>query len=189
MERSSALKTAFADKPRGRRARPSRVQCRSRGTLRTEQRDARAQSRRSSLRLIMGDTWACPRCKRHFTRENQRHACGTGDRSQVLRDRPAALLALYAELEAFLNTLGKVEVVARERYVLFRSTRIFADLTVMTDSLRLAIHLSCPTSHARFEKVVSDRRHVSHVAKLRDSAALGEMKPFLREAYRYSLSK
>ena len=137
----------------------------------------------------MSEAWVCPRCKRRFTRSNQRHACGTGDRSAVLRNRPPRVLALYAELETFLNTLGEVETVARERYVLFRNTRIFADLTVMTDSLRLVIHLSRRAQHTLFEKVVSDRRHVSHVAKLHDSHELNEMKPFLREAYRDSLSK
>lgn len=136
----------------------------------------------------MNDTWACPQCKRRFSRENQRHACGTGDLSQVLRDRPAALLALYTELEAFLHTLGDVEVVARERYVLFRSARIFADLTVMLDSLRLVIHLPSRAEHTSFEKVVSDRRHVSHVVKLRNARELREMKPFLRAAYRASLT-
>ncbi|MEI9942481.1 MAG: DUF5655 domain-containing protein [Pseudomonadota bacterium] len=132
--------------------------------------------------------WACPKCKRRFARKNQRHACGTGDRDEVLRDRPAALASLYAELEGFVNTLGPVEVVARERYVLFRSTRIFADLSVMTDSLRLVIHLSRRAEHALFQKVVSDRRHVSHVVKLRQTEELREMKPFLREAYRHSIS-
>jgi hypothetical protein len=34
-----------------------------------------------------------------------------------------------------------VEVVTRNRYALFRTTRIFADLTVMRDALRVAIHL------------------------------------------------
>jgi predicted transport protein len=141
-----------------------------------------------AIRKAMTKAWACPRCERRFSRKNQRHACGTGDRNQVLRNRPAALVALYAELEAFLNTLGQIEVVARDRYVLFRSTRIFADLSVMTDSLRLVIHLARPAQHALFEKVVSDRRHVSHVVKLHDAQELGEMKPFLREAYRTSLS-
>ena len=136
----------------------------------------------------MTAAWACPDCKRRFSRENQRHACGTGDLSQVLRNRPAALLALYAELEDFLRTLGDVEVVARERYVLFRRARIFADLNVMLDSLRLVIHLPGRAEHALFEKVVSDRRHVSHVVKLHDARELREMKPFLRAAYRAALT-
>jgi predicted transport protein len=133
-------------------------------------------------------SFSCPECKRRFSRKNQRHACGTGDRNQVLRNRPATLVALYAELEAFVHTLGQIEVVARERYVLFRSTRIFADLTLMSDALRLVIHLARRAEHASFEKVVSDRRHVSHVVKLYDSRGLREMKPFLREAYQWSCS-
>jgi predicted transport protein len=137
---------------------------------------------------VVTTDWACPRCQRRFARKNQRHACGTGERSQVLRNRSAPLVALYAELEAFVNELGKVEVVARERYVLFRSTRIFADLTVMTDSLRLVIHLSRRVEHVLFEKIVADRRQISHVVKLHDARELQEMKPILREAYQRSVS-
>ena len=87
----------------------------------------------------------------------------------------------------FLDELGRIEVVARERYVLFRSTRIFADLTVMSDALRLVIHLARRAQHPLFEKVVADRRHVSHVVKLRDPRELAEIKPFLREAYQSSI--
>jgi predicted transport protein len=132
-------------------------------------------------------TWACPQCKRRFARLNQRHTCGTGDRNQVLRNRPAALVALYVELESFLTTLGALEVVARERYVLFRTTRIFADLSVMTDSLRLVIHLSRRAEHALFVKVVADRRQISHVVQLHHTRELQEMKPLLREAYQRSI--
>ncbi|HKO50515.1 MAG TPA: DUF5655 domain-containing protein [Polyangiaceae bacterium] len=137
----------------------------------------------------MTGTWACPRCKRVFARKSQRHACGTGDRSQVLNNRPASLVRLYAELERFVEALGNVEIVARERYVLFRTTRIFADLTVRTDSLRLVIHLTRRAQHALFEKVVSDRRHVSHVVTLKGRLELEEMKPFLREAHQHSSPK
>ncbi len=87
-----------------------------------------------------------------------------------------------------MKALGEIEIVARERYVLFRSTRIFADLTVMSDSLRLVIHLPRRAQHALFEKIVSDRRHISHVVKLHDTRELHEMKPLLREAYRHSLT-
>src|SRR5947207_1509275 len=64
--------------------------------------------------------WSCPKCKRGFTRKNQRHACGTGNRLEVLRGRPDSLVALYSSLESFAKTLGPVELVARDRYVLFR---------------------------------------------------------------------
>lgn len=135
----------------------------------------------------MTTAWSCPKCGRQFTQKNQRHACGTGDRVGVLRNRPIELVALYADLETFARSLGRVEVVARERYVLFRSNRIFADLVVMSEALRLAIHLSREAESPLFVKVVSDRRQVSHVAKLRHPDELEAMKPFLREAYEYSI--
>lgn len=132
--------------------------------------------------------WRCPKCKRRFTRENQRHACGTGDGSTLLRNRPGSLAALYRELETFVRSLGTIEIVTRERYALFRSRRIFADLVVMSDALRLAIHLPSKREHVLFFKIASDRRHVTHVAKLRKPSELHALKSHLRDAYTHSLS-
>jgi predicted transport protein len=136
----------------------------------------------------MTGTWTCPRCNRQFTRKNQRHACGTGERADVLRNRPPEVVKLYSALEKFAQSLGPVEFVTRERYVLLRSKRIFADAVIMSDALRLAIHLPRKAEHKLFIKVGSDRRHVTHVAKLHAIEELESMKPFLREAYEHSLS-
>ena len=132
--------------------------------------------------------WACPKCKRRFTRKNQRHACGTGERADVLRNRPPEIVALYAALEKFVKSLGPVEFVTRERYVLLRSNRIFADLVIMSDALRLAIHLSRKVHHPLFIKTGADRKQVTHVAKLHSLDEFEPMKPFLREAYEYSIA-
>jgi len=136
----------------------------------------------------MAARWTCPTCKRSFTRANQRHACGTGDRSAVLRNRPPELVELYEALEKLVSSLGTIEIVARDRYVLFRSVRIFADLVVMADCLRLAIHLAREASHPLFFKIVADRRHVTHVAKLRAPTDLASIAPFVRRAYEDSLA-
>jgi predicted transport protein len=136
----------------------------------------------------MTRTWTCPRCNRQFTRKNQRHACGTGDRADVLRNRPPEVVKLYAALEKFVKSLGPVEFVTRERYVLLRSNRIFADAVIMSDALRLAIHLPRKAEHKLFIKVGLDRKHVTHVAKLRAIDELESMKPFLRESYEHSIS-
>src|SRR5882724_54705 len=85
--------------------------------------------------------WSCPACQRVFTQVNQRHACGTGDRNEVLRNRPDTLVHIYELIETFAKSLGPIEIVTRQRYALFRSVRIFADLVVMTDCVRLVIHL------------------------------------------------
>lgn len=134
-------------------------------------------------------SWVCPKCRRQFARKNQRHACGTGERAEVLRNRSPELVKLYGDLEAFAKTLGPIEFVTRERYVLLRSRRIFADLVVMSDALRIAIHLSRQAKHPLFIKVAADRKQVTHVAKLRDRDELEAMKPFLREAYEFSMSQ
>jgi hypothetical protein len=131
--------------------------------------------------------WTCPTCQRRFTRKNQRHACGTGERASVLRNRPSELVQLYEALEAFARSFGRVELVTRERYVLFRTTRIFADAVMMSGALRLAIHLPRKAAHPLFSKIGSDRRHVTHVAQLRTPKDLAAMKPFLREAYESSI--
>jgi hypothetical protein len=137
---------------------------------------------------MLTDTWTCEKCNRRFTRKNQRHACGTGSRAEVLRNRPPEVIELYAMLEKFAKSLGPVEFVTRERYVLLRSNRVFADAIIMSDALRLAIHLPRKAEHKLFLKSVSDRRHVTHVAKLRAMGELQSMKPFLREAYEHSIS-
>jgi hypothetical protein len=91
-------------------------------------------------------------------------------------------------LEAFAKSLGPVEFVTRERYVLLRSDRIFADLVIMPAAIRLAIHLPREAKNPLFIKIASDRKHVSHVAKLNNLVELETMKGFLREAYKYSIS-
>lgn len=131
--------------------------------------------------------WICPKCGRTFTRTNQRHACGTGERSSVLKDRPAHVVAMYARVEAFVTSLGPVECATRERYVLFRSQRVFADVVVMTDALRLAIHLGRRVEHSAFIKVASEGTQVTVVAKLHTGDDVDAMKPFLREAYEHSI--
>ena len=106
----------------------------------------------------------------------------------VQRNRPPELLELYAALEAFVKSLGPVELVTRDRYVLLRTQRIFTDLVIMSDAIRVAIHLPHKIESALFIKVVADRRHVTHVAKLRSKSELDAVKPFVREAYTHSLA-
>jgi DNA-directed RNA polymerase subunit RPC12/RpoP len=128
-------------------------------------------------------TWTCSRCDRTFRQANQRHACGVGSRSVLLKNRPPALVALYGKLEATMRGFGAVEVVARDRYALFRTTRIFTDLTVMRDALRVVIHLGREVRAPYFIKVGRGDRRVSHVAMIRTSAELRVITPLLREAY------
>jgi hypothetical protein len=143
---------------------------------------------RGIVRPAMSATWSCPKCTRRFRRKNQRHACGTGSRQEVLRGRPEPLVALYRSLESFAETLGFVEFVARDRYVLLRTSRIFADLVVMKDALRVAVHLGRRVADPVFFKVGEDRKRVTHVAMLRDETGLSALKPYLREAYGLSVS-
>jgi hypothetical protein len=142
----------------------------------------------STQNEVRGMTWSCPKCGRSFTRKNQRHACGTGDGTDVLRGRPETLVAVYRTVESFAKSLGKIEIVSRDRYVLLRTVRIFADLVIMTDAVRIAIHLPRTVSNPVFFKVAADTRHVSHVAKLRRVEDVDVVKPYIEEAYNFSLA-
>jgi hypothetical protein len=127
--------------------------------------------------------WKCPECARSFTRQGQRHACGTGDRSQVLRNRPAAVVAGYEAVESYAKSLGRIEIVARERYVLFRTLRIFADLVIMSDAVRIAVHLKREVQAPLFIKIVHDKKGVTHVAKLNSPQDVERIEAYLKEAY------
>jgi hypothetical protein len=107
----------------------------------------------------------------------------------VLRNRPDGLVAVYELVEAHARSLGAVEIVARERYVLLRSVRIFADLVIMSDAVRVAVHLGRRVEEPIFFKVVSDRHKVTHVAKLRTRADFEVVRPYLSEAYRVSVER
>lgn len=134
------------------------------------------------------DSWICPQCRRVFTQVNQRHACGIGSREEVLRNRPAELVQIYELIEAYAKTLGPIEIVTRQRYALFRSKRIFADLTVMTSCVRLVIHLHRRVEDPAFSKIVSgEKMAVSHVAKLTTPDEWKAVKGYFEEAYRTSL--
>jgi Domain of unknown function (DUF5655) len=133
--------------------------------------------------------WACPKCRRKFTRANQRHACGTGEHGKATRNRSNAIVNLYAAIESFAKSLGPIEVVTGDRYVLLRSVRIFADLVIMAEAVRVAVHLSRKVDAPIFFKVAADRRFVTHVAKLKTKEEFEQIKPFLKEAYRFSLER
>jgi hypothetical protein len=127
--------------------------------------------------------WVCPRCKRTFRQVSQRHACGTGSAAGLLKDRPQVLTDLYRKLENTVRSFGEVEIVSRNRYALFRTTRIFADMTVTRDALRLVIHLARRVRYPHFIKVGQSGKRISHVALLRTVADLRAMVPFLSEAF------
>ncbi len=128
-------------------------------------------------------SWTCPRCGRGFRQVNQRHACGVGSTATLLKGRPPALADLYHKLEATVRAFGGVEVVTRDRYALFRTTRIFADLTVTRDALRVVVHLGRKVSAPCFSKVGPSGKRVSHVGLVRTADDLRTFLPFFREAF------
>src|SRR5436305_14147500 len=134
-------------------------------------------------------SWACPRCDRTFRQVNQRQACGVGSAATLLKSRPPALTGLYRKLENTVRGFGEVEVVTHNRYALFRTTRIFTDLTVMRDALRVVIHLGRKVSAPYFVKIGEGDKRVSHVALLRTDEDLRTIKPFLREAFNRAAAK
>ncbi|MFZ0796899.1 MAG: DUF5655 domain-containing protein [Terriglobales bacterium] len=134
-------------------------------------------------------TWACPQCDRTFRQLNQRHACGVGSTATLLKNRPSELTDLYRKLEATVRGFGEVEVVTRDRYALFRTTRIFTDLTVTRDALRVVIHLGRKVSATYFIKIGPSGNRVSHVVLVRTAKDLRTTIPFLREAFDLAASE
>ncbi len=131
--------------------------------------------------------WTCPRCGRVFRRAHQRHSCAAGGGEEPTRGRPEALVALYRRLEETLESWGGVEFVRTRRYVLFRTTRVFADLVFMKDALRLALLLDREVRDPIFFKVGAMSAHrIAHVARIRTPAELRAVLPYLREAHRFA---
>jgi len=134
-------------------------------------------------------TWACPRCDRTFRQVNQRHACGVGSAATLVKGRSPELTGLYRKLETTVRSFGEVEVVTRDRYALFRTTRIFADLTVTRDALRVVVHLGRKVRARYFIKTGPSGNRVSHVALVRTAEDLRTIMPFLREAFDLAVSE
>jgi Domain of unknown function (DUF5655) len=112
-----------------------------------------------------------------------------GSPATLLKNRPPALSDLYRRLETTVKGFGSVEVVTRNRYALFRTTRIFADLTVVRDALRVVIHLGRKASAPHFIKIAQGSNRVSHVALARTAEDLRTIIPFLREAFDLAMSE
>jgi hypothetical protein len=62
---------------------------------------------------------------------------------------------------------------------MFRTTRVFTDLTVTRDALRVVIHLGRKVSAPYFVKIREADKRVSHVALVRTDEELRTIKPFL----------
>jgi hypothetical protein len=132
--------------------------------------------------------WKCPRCGRKFRRPNQAHGCGTGDKSELLEGKAPALVRLYLSLENTLKGKRQVEIVMRGRYVLFRTTRIFADLVFMKDALRLAILLNHKVDDPIFfKKGAMSRNRFAAVTLIRTPAGLRAAMPYFKEALEIAL--
>jgi hypothetical protein len=104
----------------------------------------------------------------------------------LLKSRPPALTDLYRKLETTVRGFGDVEIVTRNRYALFRTTRIFADLTVMRDALRVVIHLGRKAVSPYFIKIGEGDKRVSHVAIVRTAEDIRRIIPFLLEAFDFA---
>ncbi|WP_349814227.1 DUF5655 domain-containing protein [Rheinheimera oceanensis] len=66
---------------------------------------------------------------------------------------------------------------------MFRSRRIFVDLSIMQDSVRVAIHLSRRIDNLIFIKIVADGKQVTHIAKITNLAELKHIEPLIKEAW------
>jgi hypothetical protein len=128
--------------------------------------------------------WRCPTCHRAFRRPEQPHACDLARRKDLLREKPATLVRVYLAIEQSLAAWGPHEILTRQRYALFRTTRGFADLVFRRDDLRLAIYLGRKVTQTAFVNVVSlSRNRIVHVALLCTLSDWRRVRPYLKEAY------
>jgi predicted transport protein len=107
----------------------------------------------------------------------------------LLKGRPPVLADLYRKLETTVRSFGEVEVVTRDRYALFRTTRIFADLTVTRDALRVVVHLGRTVHKPYFVKIGPSGKRVPHVVLVRTAEELRTVTPFFREAFDLAVSE
>jgi hypothetical protein len=101
-----------------------------------------------------------------------------GSAATLLKNRSPGLAKLYRRLETTIKGFGDVEVVTRKRYALFRTARIFVDLTVMQYALRVVIHLGRKASLPCFIKIGPSGRRVSHVYLLESPRSSGRSSLF-----------
>ena len=128
--------------------------------------------------------WTCPACGRSFRRSEQAHGCGRGTKAALLRGKAPALIKLFAFIERDLGKWGPQDTLYRPRYALLRTTRGFADLVFMRDSLRLALYLDRAVGATCFFKVgQTSTNRVIHVAMLRTHAHWRKVRPYLKQAY------
>ena len=140
------------------------------------------------MSAALSPLWTCPKCRRQFARPRQQHICSAGTREKVLKHRREEVVDLFAALERQARSLGPVEFIAREHYIILRGKHIFADVIMLADSLRLVIHLPRMARHPLFKKITAERQWVSHTAKVRKVAELEELQPFLKAAWDYAQS-
>src|SRR5262245_40948822 len=118
---------------RGRRGTTPRTLPASERARRSRRSQAGGSPSRPTAGRADAGLWTCPRCGRTFRRAHLKHRCGVGSSAEIVAGRPAPLVDLYRAFERTVTGWGGVEVVARNRYALFRTTRIFTDLVVMSD--------------------------------------------------------
>lgn len=137
----------------------------------------------------MPGLWTCPTCGRVFRRPKQTHSCHVGRHSELVAGRPEPLVKLYETLEARVRAWEGVEIVISRRTALFRTTRIFADLVFMTDTLRLALLLDREVRDPIFFKTGRMSTHrVAHVTRIQTAAELRAALPYLREAHGFAMN-
>jgi hypothetical protein len=132
--------------------------------------------------------WTCPTCGRSFRRAEQTHGCGRGTRAALLRGKAPALIKLFGSIERDLGKWGPQDTLYRPRYALLRTTRGFADLAFMRDSLRLALYLDRAVEATCFFKVgQTSTNRVIHVAILRTDSDWRKVRAYLKQAYELTL--
>jgi hypothetical protein len=129
--------------------------------------------------------WPCPKCRRHFAKRNQSHACGQHDLEHHFIGKSPKVRALFDQVVAAVREIGPVRIVPEKTRIAFQVRMSFAQLTPRSRWLDGHVVLARRLEHPRFRQVqtISYRNHVRtfRLASTRDINA--DFRSWLAEGY------
>jgi Domain of unknown function (DUF5655) len=129
--------------------------------------------------------WTCPQCGRPFANVHQSHACARHTLAEHLEGKPAAIIALYRQLEAVIQRMGPVIVVPEKTRIAFQVRMSFAAVMLKPRWIDGHVVLARRVESPRFRRIesISPRNHV-HAFRLSALEEIdAELTAWIAEAY------
>lgn len=129
--------------------------------------------------------WTCPQCGRQFANSHQSHVCARHTLAEHLEGKPAAIISLYRQLEAVIQSMGPVIVVPEKTRIAFQVRMSFAAVMLKQRWIDGHVVLSRRVESPRFRRIesISPRNHV-HAFRLSSLQEIdAELTGWIAEAY------